>query len=247
MPAPEHKALAISSGPVGFITGQNDDETAKKAALEICQKHADTLEHRPQCELYAVGNTVVFARGRPPMPSEPWFTHDPSVEKPFSADAVPLIRESTRTTLARRYGGLPKPKVLVVGPHGGLHLHNQDTVDEAARRALETCGGSAGVPCLVVAVDDTFVVAIPATMKVTGFFHAANAAKIAPGWRDDVAHRLANATGWTAVATGADGRAGVGIKAADEQAAINGALTDCGKQDRSCRVIAIGPFEVVPK
>ena len=247
MPAPEHKALAISSGPIGFITGQTDDETAKKAALEICQKHADTLEHRPQCELYAVGNTVVFARGRPPMPSEPWFTRDPSVEKPFAADAVPLIREATKATLARRYGELPKPKVLVVGPHGGLHLHNQQTVDEAARRALETCGGSAGVPCLVVAVDDTFVVPIPATMKVTGFFRAANESKIAPGWRDDVTHRLANATGWTAVASGADGRAGVSIKTANEQAAIDGALADCSKQDRSCRVIAIGPFEVEPK
>jgi class 3 adenylate cyclase len=247
MPAPEHKALAISSGPVGFITGQTDDETAKKAALEICQKRADTLEHRPQCELYAVGNTVVFARGRPPMPSEPWFTRDPSVETPFAAEAVPLIREGTKTTLARRYGGLPNPKVLVVGPHGGLHLHNQETVDEAARRALETCGGSAGVPCLVVAVDNMFVVPIPATMKVTGFFHAANASKIAPGWRDDVAHRLANATGWTAVASGADGRPGMSVKAANEQAAIDGALADCGKQDRSCRVIAIGPFEVEPK
>jgi hypothetical protein len=39
----------------------------------------------------------------------------------------------------------------------------------------------------------------------------------------------------------------VSIKAANEQAAIDGALADCGKQDRSCRVIAIGPFEVEPK
>jgi Adenylate and Guanylate cyclase catalytic domain len=245
--APGHKALAISSGPVGFITGQTDDETAKKAALDICQKHADTLEHRPQCELYAVGNTVVFARGRPPMPPEPWIMRDPSVETPFTADNVPLVRETTKPTIARRYGGLPKPKVLVIGPHGGFHLHNQETIDEAARRALEACGGSAGVPCLVIAVDDTFVVPLPLTMKVTGFFRAENASTIAPGLRDEVAHRLASAKGWTAVATGADGRPGVSIKAANEQAAIDGALADCGKQDRSCRVIAIGPFEVEPK
>jgi class 3 adenylate cyclase len=247
LPAPEHKALAISTGPVGFITGQTDDETAKKAALEICQRHADTQEHRPQCELYAVGNAVVFARGRPPMPPEPWFTRDPSVEKPFAADNVPLVRETTKPTIARRYGGLPKPKVLVIGPHGGFHLHNQETIDEAARRALEACGGSAGVPCLVIAVDDTFVVPLPVTMKVAGFFRAENASTIAPGLRDEVTHRLANAKGWTAVATGADGRPGVSIKAVNEQAAIDGALADCGKQDRSCRVIAIGPFEVEPK
>jgi hypothetical protein len=28
------------------------------------------------------------------------------------------------------------------------------------------------------------------------------------------------------------------------KAAIDGALADCGKQDRSCRVLAIGPFAV---
>jgi class 3 adenylate cyclase len=82
MPAPNHKALAISAGPIGFITGQANDATAKTAALDICQRRADTQIHRPQCELYAVGNTVVFAGGRPPMPPEPWLTRDPSVEKP---------------------------------------------------------------------------------------------------------------------------------------------------------------------
>jgi class 3 adenylate cyclase len=247
MPAPDHKALAISTGPIGFITGQADDETAKTAALDICQKHADSLAHRPQCELYAVGNTVVFARGRPPMPPEPWFTGDPSVEKPFVANEVPLVKESTTPTIAQRYGALHKPKVLVIGPHGGFHLYNQETLDEAARRALESCGGSAGVPCLIVAIDDEFVVPIPATMKAAGFFRAASAPTIAPVSREDVAHRLANASGWTAVAAGADGRPGVMVKAANEQAAIDGALADCAKQDHSCRVIAIGPFAVEPK
>jgi class 3 adenylate cyclase len=247
MPAPNHKALAISAGPIGFITGQADDETAKTAALDICQKRADAQAHRAQCELYGVGNTVVFAGGRPPMPPEPWFTRDPLVEKPFAADDVPLVKESGKAAIAQRYAGMHKPKVPVIGPRGGFHFYNQESLDEAARRALEACGGSAGVPCLIVAIDDTFVVPIPATMKVVGFFRAASAPTIAPGSRDDVAHRLANAGGWTAVAAGADGRAGVSVKAANEQAAIDGALADCGKQDRSCRVVAIGPFAVEPK
>jgi class 3 adenylate cyclase len=247
MPAPEHKALAISTGPIGFITGQADDETAKRAALDICQKRADAQPNRPRCELYAVGNTVVYARGRPPMPPEPWFTRDPSVEKPFVADEVPLVKEANKATIAQRYNGLHKPKALAIGPFGGFHFYNQDNLDEAARRALEACGGSAGVPCLIVAVDDDFVVPIPTTMKAVGFFKAASAPTVAPGSRDDVAHRLANTAGWTAVATGADGRAGVAVKAANEQAAIDGALADCAKQDRSCRVIAIGPFAVEPK
>jgi hypothetical protein len=91
------------------------------------------------------------------------------------------------------------------------------------------------------------VVPIPTTMKAAAFFQAASAPTIAPGSREDVAHRLANARGWTAVAAGADGRPGVAVEAANEQAAIDGALADCAKQDRSCRVIAIGPFTVEPK
>jgi hypothetical protein len=53
MPAPDHKALAIGYGPIGMSTGQADDETAKAAALEICQKRADALTVPRKCELYA--------------------------------------------------------------------------------------------------------------------------------------------------------------------------------------------------
>jgi adenylate cyclase len=39
----------------------------------------------------------------------------------------------------------------------------------------------------------------------------------------------------------------VSVKTADEQSAIDSALADCAKQDRSWRVVAIGPFAVEPK
>ena len=91
--APDHKALAISSGPLGFITGQASDEAAKTAALDMCQKRADKLTPGRQCELYAVGNTVVYERGHPPMPPTPWIAHDPSIERPLVADEIPLLRE----------------------------------------------------------------------------------------------------------------------------------------------------------
>lgn len=54
MAAANHKALAISTGPLGFSTGQADDATAKSAALDTCQKHADSLPVPRKCELYAV-------------------------------------------------------------------------------------------------------------------------------------------------------------------------------------------------
>ena len=116
------------------------------------------------------------------------------------------------------------------------------------RRALEACGSFAGTPCMIVAVDDSFVVPIPATMKVVGFFRADNNAMLAPEVRDDVARRIGNATsGWNAVAVGSGGRPGLMLKAANERDAIDGALADCSKQDYNCRVIAIGPFLVEPK
>jgi class 3 adenylate cyclase len=247
LPGPDHKALAISTGPIGFITAQADDETAKTAALDICQKRADALPVTRKCELYAVGNTVVYASGRPPLPPPPWFTHDASIETPFAGTDIPLVRDNAKASIGQRYPAMQKPKVLVLAPLGGFFFYHEESVDEAARRALEACGNVAGVSCMVVAIDDNFVVPIPATMKAVGFFRPASVAAVAPALRDDLARRLGNGGGWTAVAAGADGQAGLMLKAANERAAIDGALADCAKHDRACNVIAIGPFAVEPK
>jgi adenylate cyclase len=98
---------------------------------------------------------------------------------------------------------------------------------------------------MLIAVDDMFVVPIPATMKVVGFFHTTANALIEPGTRDEVARRLGGgSSGWSAVAAGANGLPGVAVGAGNEQNAIDAALADCGKRDRGCRIIAIGPFSV---
>ena len=49
---------------------------------------------------------------------------------------------------------------------------------------------------------------------------------------------------WNVVAVGAGGRPGLTLGARMERAAIEGAMADCDKHDRKCRVIAIGPFLV---
>jgi hypothetical protein len=101
---------------------------------------------------------------------------------------------------------------------------------------------------MIVAVDDRFVVAIPTTMKVTGFFQANTNALILPELRSDVARRLGNVTtGWSAVAVGNGGNPGLALGALSEQAAIDSALANCSSRDRNCRVIAIGPFLVEPQ
>ena len=67
-----------------------------------------------------------------------------------------------------------KPKALAIASAGGYSFYlNQESIDEAVRRALEFCGGNAGVPCMIVAIDDEFVVPIPTTMKPVGLFRPA--------------------------------------------------------------------------
>jgi class 3 adenylate cyclase len=246
--APEHKAMAISFGPIGMSTGQASDATAEAGALDMCQRRADALPVPRKCELYAVGNSVVYARGRPPMPPAPWFVHDRSVERPLIAGDVPLARDDGKERIEHNYLPGRPAKVLALGPHGGFFYYlNQDSVEEAARRSLEVCGNNAGVPCLIVAVNDGFVVPIPTTMRATGFFHAASATAIAPELREVVARQLDGSVGWSAVAAGAAGQAGLALHGANEQAAIDAAMADCARRDASCRVIAIGPFAVEPK
>jgi class 3 adenylate cyclase len=247
MAAPDHKALAISTGPIGFTSGQADDETAKSVALDICQKRVDALPQQRKCELYALGTTVVYAGGRPPMPPAPWVRHDPATTKPLIANDIPLMKPPGKAAVEKNYLSGRASKALALGPFGGFYfVTNQESPDEAVRRVLELCGNNAGVPCLAVAVNDDFVVSIPMTMKVVGFFQPVSATAIAPELRDDVARRLANGSGWTAVAAGAGGHAGVMLGAANEQDAIAGAMTDCAKHDSACRVIGIGPFAVEP-
>jgi adenylate cyclase len=247
LPAADHKALAVSTAPIGFSTGQADDATAESMALDMCQKRADALPQPRKCELYAVGDKVVYTHGRPPMPPTPWATHDPSVESPLVVADIPLLRDNGKANVERNYLPAHGPKALALGPLGGLFfLFGQESDDEAVRRSLELCGNNAGVPCLIVAVDDSFVVPVPMTMKAVGFFQAATANAIAPELRADLAQRLANGSGWPAVAAGAGGQVGL-MTAANEQAAVDGAMADCAKHDRVCRVIAIGPFAVEPK
>jgi class 3 adenylate cyclase len=248
-PAADFKAFALNVGAFNaFVAGQPNEETARSAAVELCQKRADAAQSPRKCEVYAVGDTVAYASGRPPMPPLPWIRHDAATEQPFVAKNVPLIREAGKIRLENVYAPARKNKALAIGPGGVLFFPTApDSVEEAVRRALESCGGIAGAPCMIVALNDNFVVPIPASRKVTGFFKAVGNSAIAADARDDVARRLADASsGWNAVAVGSAGRSGLGLKAVNEQAAVDAALTECARRDSNCQVIAIGPFAVGP-
>jgi hypothetical protein len=249
LPGPEHKVLAISFSRMGFITGQPDDETAKRRALANCTKANEARGSKSPCEIYAVGNSVVFTGGNPPMPPPPWLIRNPSIERPFVSKDVPLASESYRVSIERSYAPGAKPKALALAPDGSVFFYYNaaSSADGGIRRALESCGYKAGVACMIVAVDDVFVVPIPLKMKASGFFLAGSNVAIAPELRESFTRRLGTATNaWNGIAVGVKGIPGLVLNATDEDAAIEGALTDCGRQDRSCRVIALGPFSVEP-
>jgi class 3 adenylate cyclase len=249
VPAVDYKAFALNvMGTNAFVSGQQNEETARSAAIEQCQKRSDTSLSPRKCEIYAVGNTVVYPHGRPPVPPLPWIRRDPSTEKPFAVKDVPLVRDPGKVVLESNYPAGKKTKSIALGP-GGQFIFNvgQETVEDSTHRTLETCGAISGVACMIVAVDDVFVVPAPTTLKVIGFFHADRNPSIAVDARDDAARRLADASsGWNAVAVGASGRPGLALKAANEQDAVNEALGNCVKHDSDCHVIAIGPFSVGP-
>lgn len=246
LPAPDFKAIALSSHTMGFSTDQSDEETARKAAMAACQREMERKRVRSRCELYAVGTRVIPSRGRPPMPPLPWIMHNPAVETPFDAKSIPLLSEASRKVVQRQYSKLRNLKAISISTTGFYSIYpSQISTDEAIRRALERCGSNSGVACMVLAVNNVFVVPLPRSMKVVGIFQPNAASPIALELREEVARRLATAaSGWNAVAVGASGNVGMKLDAETEQAAIDAAIADCGIHDRACRIAVIGPFLV---
>ncbi|MBR0971662.1 adenylate/guanylate cyclase domain-containing protein [Bradyrhizobium japonicum] len=246
--AGDYKAFALNvGGYTGSALNQPNEEAARNAAIEQCQKRADAAQSPRRCELYAVGNNVVYTHGKPPMPPQPFIRHDAMTERAFASRDFPMVRDPAKVRLENTFVPAAKSRSVALGPGGQYFMvMGASTADDAARRALESCGAIAGVACLVVAVDENFVVPIPTLFKITGFFHAASNASIVADARDEVVRKLADGMGWNAVAVGTAGRPGLGLKAADEQTAVNSALADCARRDSNCHVIAIGPFTVGP-
>jgi adenylate cyclase len=253
MSALDHKAIALGATYMGFVTAQPDKDTAEKAAVAVCQsiweeKRANAGLGPPstRCELYASGNNVVWARPYPPMPPQPWIIRDPLIETPYTAQDVPLVQEQYRKIMEQNYARSRKPKALAVSVTGNYgYFGGEPSSEEAVRRTLEWCGDFTQTACQIVALDDRFIVPVPRLRKVVGLFRSGPVDIIAPEFRDEVARQLRNATkGWSAVAVGASGRVGIKLGAESEQAAIDAAMQACGRRDRDCRILVIGPFLV---
>ena len=70
------------------------------------------------CELYAVGNRMVYPHGRPPVPPLPWVRHDPATERPFAVKDVPLVRDKGKARIESAYATGRKTRSLALGPTG---------------------------------------------------------------------------------------------------------------------------------
>ncbi len=249
-PAGPNKAVAINiTGFTAYVVDQPDQAAAKAAAVEQCQQRADAAHSIRKCEIYAIGDKVVYPPGRPPLPQWPWIRPDPSIERPFVANDLPLMGDSYKASFAATFPQAKKSKSIAVAPNGLFYYHaGAESTEAVTRRALESCGALAGMACMLVVLDDVFVVPVPTTSKAIGFFDAATNSSISREARSDVAKKLADAsTGWNVVAVGAAGRPGLGLKGSSEANAVSAAVADCAKHDSDCHVVAIGPFTVQPK
>ena len=250
VPAADFKAFALNVGGLQrFRHRAAERGGGRNRPRWISARSAPSRQSPRKCELYAVGNTVVYTHGRPPMPPLPWIRHDPRPSGRSMPKQCRWHREPDKVRLENVYAPAAKNKALAIGPGGRFFFPTSpDSVEEAARRALESCGAVAGAPCMIVALDDVFVVPIPALRRVTGFFQASANTRIAAmrATTSRASSRMRR-VGWNAVAVGFAGRSGSGVEGNDR--------TDRDQMPRSpiassataiCHVIAIGPFAVGP-
>jgi len=251
LPAPNYKALAMNMFEVFFASGLPSQEMADRAAVENCEigkrrRQIETaltqIEHH--CDLFASGTVVVSQRAGIAMPPMPWV--NASVQRAFFAADLPMVSEEIKFTVERRYPHGPRSKALVIGPRGRLYAtYAENGPQEAMRRSLERCGFVSRTACIVLAVDDTFVTAVPTSARAVGFYRQDALLGVRVEERAEVARRLASSReGWQAVALGATGRTGIKVGASSEQSAIHGAMENCARYDHDCRIAVIGPLLV---
>jgi hypothetical protein len=188
---------------------------------------------------------VVTRRSRPPMPAEPWLIRNRAVEQPFVAAQIPMLDAADRERIGNSYLRATGSKAFVISMNKKWVYTTALSGDEAVRRSLEHCGSIASSACVVVAIDNTFVIPIPTLARVIGFYLPDVMVNLTPQVRDEVAHRLSiTPNAWNAVAIGAGRNVGIALGADSEQSALDGALADCAKHDRDCRIAVMGPFVV---
>ena len=131
--AADYKAFALNiNGINSFVSGQASEEIARSAALDDCQKRAEAARFPRRCEVFAVGNVVVYPHGRPPLPPTPWVRHDALFERPFATKDIPLVSEPAKTRLENVYVPGRRARSLAIGPAGQFFYNfSQESIEES--------------------------------------------------------------------------------------------------------------------
>ncbi|SCB53353.1 adenylate cyclase [Bradyrhizobium shewense] len=135
--AGDHKAFALNVGGfTGSALNQPNEEAARNTAIEQCQKRADAAQSPRRCELYAVGNNVVYAHGKPPMPPSPYFRHDAMTERTFASKDFPMVRDPQKVRLENMFVPAAKSRSVALGPGGQYFMVlGALSPEDAARRS----------------------------------------------------------------------------------------------------------------
>ncbi|MBV9751464.1 MAG: adenylate/guanylate cyclase domain-containing protein [Hyphomicrobiales bacterium] len=240
------KALAIAGAAIGMSRNAADEEAAKQEALAQCETHAIASR---KCELFAVGNTIVWDHPAPRIAKEgplaPRFVKMAAV----GADSVPFVTDDAHKKILDEYMRISSPKAMVAGPYGGLdYAMGGGSTDDVIRRALQMCADRAHLPCLLVAVGDDVVTHVPQTMPPQGLVNMEGQNAMPASARQELMKAAAE-NSWYALARGAGGIFGIGTSSIGEKEAINAALVECRSKGAGtgCTISTIGPFMVKPK
>ncbi|MBL8564566.1 MAG: adenylate/guanylate cyclase domain-containing protein [Hyphomicrobiaceae bacterium] len=244
LPGKDIKAFAISFVGLGIATGKESEASATSQALDQCQRANSALK----CEVFAIGDTVVSGRDKPPLPPQPWVPSRHSTLQDFDVSLLPFGNEDVRTAIRGNFGSGDAQKALAISPLGKYSYYwSQSSTDEAVRRTLEMCGDEYGLPCRILAINSSFVLPVPETMRVTGFFNPEIEARVAIASRPSLKQKFGARNDWSAVATGVAGLPGFASGQSSEASAIAEAKRLCGEVDLDCRIIAISDFSVAPR
>lgn len=247
------KALALNvRGIFGFATRRIDNATARRIALEDCnrivQKEVPIARDFDRCQLYAVGNDVVWSFRSPAMPPPPFVpTTRPNPAIPFDPATAPLLNDNARKLLAEHYLKADRSRALVLGRNRFDWWSPSETAVDAIRRNLQICGHMTGRPCVVYAVDNEVIVRTPQRMRAVDVFVPQDVAGLDDTQREAL-HRYLIADDWRAVAVSRNSRIGIVSGRSTERTAIDDAVRECAQAGGTeCAISAVGPFLVAPK
>jgi class 3 adenylate cyclase len=250
--AADSKAFALNvRGIFAMATRRIDDATARRVALEECNKNVQrdvpVVRDYDRCMIYAVGNNVVWSFRSPAMPPAPYIpAARPNPPIPFDPATAPLINAPARKNLEENYLKSDRSRALVLG-HNRFDWWTPSQNDrDAIRRNLQICGHLTGRPCLVYALNNETLVRTPQTMRPVNVLIPQDIGNITPEQRQALDQYLI-ANDWRAVALSSNGRVGIVSGKASESEATAEALRICTQGGGlDCAINSIGPFRVAP-